>query len=87
MVFGRKKQEPMNQNIAMSPNFQNDDVEQDMSNLVYNQNQQYQPQEIHRVKPTQRAVITKVELTSDKTIKFEGEADYLINLGDCQINQ
>lgn len=39
------------------------------------------------IQPVQRAIITKIELTESRTIKFEGEANYLITLGECQVSQ
>jgi uncharacterized ferritin-like protein (DUF455 family) len=45
--------------------------------------QQVQPVQVQE-KPT-KSVITKVELI-DGVIHFEGQANYLINIGDCQIN-
>ena len=103
-MFGKKK--PMPNNIVMNPSFQQDELEENMSNLVYNpqmqntqnpmaqqvqpmpvQNQQVQPIQQVPIKSNQRAIITKTELTENKTIKFEGEATYLINIGDCQVIQ
>ncbi len=101
-MFGKRKQEE-NRSISMTPNFQQDDLEVNQENPIYNQFQQQMPP-IQQVQnqvqmPVQvqrqvqqpinqpRAVITKVELTENKTIKFEGEANHLVNIGDCQINQ
>ena len=47
--------------------------------------QQMQP--VQQVQSQQKAIIFKVEYTDKGTIKFEGEANYLINLGDCQVVQ
>ena len=50
------------------------------------QQQFQQPvQQTQAQKPETKSVITKVELI-DGLIHFEGQANYLINLGDCQIN-
>lgn len=72
----------------------------DFSSQIYNQSSQIynqaqnQPQfqaPIQQAQPVQpkpetKAVITRVELT-EGIIHFEGQANYLISIGDCQINQ
>ena len=54
------------------------------------QMQQAQPvQQMQQAQPQtqQKSIIFKIEYTDKGTIKFEGEANYLIQLGDCQVTQ
>ena len=97
----QKNQEPVNPSLVLNPEQKQDEFSQQIYQQPVEQEksqqqpiQQQEPQQFQQpiqqpqtqqVKPTQSAVITKVELTENQTIKFEGEANYLINLGDCQI--
>jgi hypothetical protein len=109
-MFGKGKQK-VNNPMVMQPNFQQDEMEINQENPIYNpsyppqsqpiqQQQVQQPmqpiqqpqgivQQMQQAQPVnqQKAIIFKVEYTDKGTIKFEGEANYLINLGDCQVNQ
>lgn len=108
-MFGNKKQK-VNNPMVMQPNFQQDEMEINQENPIYNPSyppqsqpiqqqpqqiqqpvqgivQQMQPQQVQQPQVQQKSIIFKVEYTDKGTIKFEGEANYLINLGDCQVVQ
>ena len=96
MVFKKQKnQEPVNPSLVLNPGVQEqDEFSQQIYQQPVEQQVQQEPQQFQQpiqqpqtqtVKPTQSAVITKVELIENQTIKFEGEANYLINIGNCQI--
>lgn len=93
-MFPKKQKQEVNPSITLSP-------QDDFSGSIYRQepNQQFQQpvqqtqqfqqnqpiQQVQQPKPETKAVITKVELI-DGIIHFVGQANYLINIGDCQIN-
>ena len=88
-----KKQRQENNALALPQNFQEDIEQAPVPDLPMNQYpqypQQYQQQQPiqQQIQPRKNSTIYKTEITDKGTILFTGEANYQVNVGDCQIVQ